>query len=254
MFFAANDVTNGNGLWKTDGTSGATSIVADIFTGAGNASPKLSANNNGKILFSATNGDSPTETDFYSVDGSFASLPVKLREFTVTVKANDALLGWTTLEEQGTKNFSIERSYDGQIFEGIGVVTAVGSVSIGHAYWFTDAGIINSGKNIVYYRLQIIDNDGKSAYTKVIALKLKGNSQWNVNLLSNPVQDNLTVILSGATGNTKLFVYDISGKVIYTTSLQNINGQFTLPVVLQKGMYFLEAKNNNIRKTIRFIK
>ena len=36
--------------------------------------------------------------------------------------------------------------------------------------------------------------------------------------------------------------------------MENVNGQITLPVMLQKGIYLLEAKNNNDRKIIKFIK
>ena len=106
-----------------------------------------------------------------------------------------------------------------------------------HAYSFTDAGIINSGKSIVYYRLVTTDKDGKSENSNVISLKLKGNSQWNVQLLSNPVQDNVNVILSGITGNVRFSIHDISGKTIYTKSFQDINGQISLPVILQKGSH-----------------
>jgi hypothetical protein len=119
---------------------------------------------------------------------------------------------------------------------------------------FIDAGIVNSGKSIVYYRLLTSDKDGKFENSNIISLKLRGNSQWNVRLLSNPVQDNVNVILSGITGNVQLSINDINGKTIYIKSLQNTNGQISLPVVLQKGVYILEAETNNERKSVKFVK
>jgi hypothetical protein len=229
-------------------------IVQDINLNAADADPSGLLIFNQKIVFGATDGDNANARDLFVVDGSFTPLPVKLTDFTVALKTNDALLQWSTAQELNTKNFTIQRSYDAQHFEDIGMVQAAGTSSNRHAYSFTDAGIINSGKTIVYYRLLITDKDGKSQNSSVISLKLKGSSQWYVRLLSNPVRDNVNLILSGITGNVQLSVRDINGKTIYTKSLQNINGQISVPVVLEKGVYILEAETNNERKTVKFIK
>jgi hypothetical protein len=46
----------------------------------------------------------------------------------------------------------------------------------------------------------------------------------------------------------------VSGKTLYRKSMENVSGQFTLPVMLLKGVYLLEAENNNERRIIRFVK
>lgn len=262
FYFGATDgVAHGDELWKTDGVplGTGTSMVFDIYPNAGNANPnELSFVSNGKIIFTGTDGDDivndPMHTDLYAIDGFFSPLPVKLTDFTVTLKTSDALLQWTTAQELNAKNFTIQRSFDAQHFEDIGIVPAAGTSSNSHAYSFTDAGIINSGKSIVYYRLLSTDIDGKSENSNVISLKLKGNSQWNVRMLSNPVLDNVKVLLSGISGNLQLSIKDINGRTVYSNSYQNINGQISLPVVLQKGVYILDAETNNERKSIKFIK
>jgi ELWxxDGT repeat protein len=255
FFFPANNATYGLELWKSDGTLAGTDTVKNINPGANDANPFLDPFIvNGKILLVATDGDNASETDLYAVVGTFTALPIKLTDFTVTLKAKDALLEWSTAQELNTKNFTIRRSYDAQHFEDIGIVPAAGTSSNRHTYSFTDPGIVNGGKSIVYYRLTVSDKDGKSENSNVISLKIRGNSQWNVHLLSNPVQDNVNVILSGITGNVRLSVRDMNGKTIYTKSLQNTNGQISLPVILQKGVYVLEADTNNERNLIHFIK
>ena len=181
-------------------------------------------------------------------------MPVKLTDFTVTPKDKDALLQWSTQQEVNSKSFSIQRSYDGQHFEDIGNVNATGTTYLVSKYSFTDAGIMSSGKPIVYYRLNAIDKDGKSAFTNIISLKIKGNSKWSLRLLSNPVKDYVSLMLTDVSGKLQLSVRDISGKILYTKSMENVNGQISLPVTLQKGMYILEAENNNERKIIKFIK
>ena len=254
LFFSADDGTNGNELWRTDGTEGGTSMVFDINPNAGDSDPLLyPILSDGKIIFSATDGD-PNLTDLYVLDGTFSPLPVRLTDFTVSLKADDALLQWSTSQELNGKDFTIQRSYDAQHFENIGVVQASGTVFNRHSYSFKDAGIVNSGKDIVFYRLVVSDKDGKTENTNIISLKLKGVGKWNVLLLSNPVGDNLKILLSGTTGKVVLSVRDVSGKAIYTNSIQNMNGQISLPANVRPGIYVLTVETNNDRKVIRFVK
>ncbi|HSN60697.1 MAG TPA: hypothetical protein VLR49_07170, partial [Ferruginibacter sp.] len=198
LFFAADNGTLGNELWKSDGTSTGTSMVFDINLNAADALPDLSLICNGKIIFTATDGDDPNNTDLFAVDGNFVPLPIKLSDFTVTAKMNDALLQWTTLEEVNASHFSIQRSYDAKNYEEAGTVLAYGTSSNRRNYSFIDKDIINSGKTIVYYRLLTFDKDGEMEYSKVLSLKLKA-SQWNVRLLNNPVKDQINIQLQGLT-------------------------------------------------------
>jgi hypothetical protein len=83
---------------------------------------------------------------------------------------------------------------------------------------------------------------------------MKGNSDWNLRLLSNPVIDYVNLMLTDVSGSLQLTVRDMSGRMVYTSSMNNVNGLICLPVLLPKGIYLLEAVLNNERKTIRFIK
>ncbi|MEP7142598.1 MAG: T9SS type A sorting domain-containing protein [Ferruginibacter sp.] len=256
LYFPANNGANGSELWKSDGTSGNTSMVSDIITGLPGSEPHLEfflINN--KILFEADNGDDPNEKDLYAVDGAFLPLPISLGSFTVKPTNADAVLNWRTLLELDSKDFTVQRSFDGLNFKGIGTVPASGTSSNVHEYSFIDAGIMNSGKNIVYYRLLTTDKNGKSALSPVITLKLKNTGKWEVHLLVNPVPDNVKLILSGITENVQLSIIDMNGKQFFTSLIAPVNGQISLPTAgIPHGSYVLLAETANEKKTIRFIK
>lgn len=254
LYFAANDGPQGNELWKTDGTTAGTVLVKDIFPGTGDSDPELGLIVSSKILFTATDGDDPDHRDLFVVDGVFNALPIKLLDFTVTPKGADALLQWSTAQEINSKDFTVQSSDDAQHWNTLGTVAAAGNSSQKTDYSFTDINVMNSGKSIVYYRLISTDIDGKSQNSEVISLKINGANNWNVQLFSNPVQDNVKLMLTGINGKLDLHINDISGKTIYKSQVQNQNGLLTIPVNLQRGVYILVARNNNEKKSLKLVK
>ena len=259
LYFAADNGAIGNELWKSDGTTGGTTLVKDINptttpVDKRNADPNLDFIVNGRIMFTATDGDNATNTDLFVVDGIFNPLPVKLLDFTVMPTSNDAILRWSTAQEINTKNFTVQYSTDARAWENLATIGAAGNSSVKNTYSFNHAGIINSGKAIVYYRLITIDNDGKKEYSNIINLKLKGTNKFNVQLFANPVRDNVKILLEGVTGNVELSITDLSGKTMYKNQIQNQNGLLTIPVNLGTGVYILVAKTNKEKKAVKFIK
>jgi ELWxxDGT repeat protein len=256
LYFPANNGTTGLELWKSDGTAAGTDIVADIVTGPGGSDPEVHYFLvNGKVLFGADNGDNPSETDLYVVEGTFTPVPVKLTDFTVRLRSADAHLQWNTEQEQNSKDFTIQRSFDGVHFETIGKQAAAGNSSNRKVYTFIDAGVGTLGHAMVYYRLLSADFDGKATMSPVIAQRLAHSGEWTVRVLANPVHGDLRLMLSGVKENIQLSILDLTGKKLYSNSMIGLNGQVSLPASdLPRGMYILVAETNNDRKIIRFVK
>jgi ELWxxDGT repeat protein len=255
FYFTANDETHGTELWRSDATDAGTTYVADINLNAEDADPVAwPIINNGKLLFTATNGDNANETDLYVVDG-VSPLPLSLLDFTVTANSNDALLKWSTTQEVNSKDFIIQRSFNGTSFTDVSGVSAAGTSSIKRNYNFTDVGITSSGKSVVYYRLNSRDKDGKTTLSKVISLNLKKSNKWNVQIVTNPVRNNLNLMITGVQENVQFTITDMSGKALYKSIPSKANGQVTIPtIILQAGVYVLVSESNNERKTVMFVK
>jgi ELWxxDGT repeat protein len=76
ILFSADDGSNGNELWKTDGTSAGTVRVTDINPGPGNANPAELTDVNGTLFFRAD--DNLGDEEVYRLDPPYAGPPVKI--------------------------------------------------------------------------------------------------------------------------------------------------------------------------------
>ena len=75
-FFAANDGVNGVELWKTDGTTGGTSMIMDIFPGSNGSFPHGFGELNNQLFFGAT--DYPGLEKLWVSDGTaLGTVPFK---------------------------------------------------------------------------------------------------------------------------------------------------------------------------------
>jgi hypothetical protein len=141
-------------------------------------------------------------------------LPVKLISFGASAKKETIQLDWETSSETNTSLFEVERSGgDGQ-FKKIGEQTASGNTDKPVSYLFVDKGP-SPGKN--YYRLRMIDRDGKWEYSNIISII----SEKVVPLYSiypNPVSDavSVTIDMQNA-GKLSLRLYDMNGHLLLST-------------------------------------
>ena len=267
LYFSLDDREHGDELWKSDGTEAGTSLVKDLNPnkeegeeegeeiGEGSNISFFFVPVNNFILFTATDGDNDFMEDLYRLDGVFAPLPVKLQDFTVSLAGADAQLLWQTASEQNTLDFVIERSDDGSRFTRIGSVAAAGESNSKKQYAFTDGGIANSGKTVVYYRLRMRDKDGKETFSKVVSLNLKEAAGFTIQLLGNPVQSDLRISFSKTTAPVNLTIRDASGRTVKMLQVKSENSVITIPAGnLSPGAYFLTAESNGKSSLVKFLK
>ncbi|HYE56565.1 MAG TPA: Ig-like domain-containing protein [Chitinophagaceae bacterium] len=211
------------------------------------------------------NGFAPACSNEANVTINFAAgmLPVRLADFTASVNdANDVTVSWATTYEQGSSHFIVERSYDGVNFEDAGKVKAAGNSFNKKEYAFTEKvrnGVSN--KKDLFYRLRMVDNNGREELTRVLVLRLfKTTSLKMVSVTPNPVVNDINVQVQLKTNAYIVMkVTSNSGVEVARKSIRGNEGQnvFTLDGTskLKPGIYMLEVIiNSNERISVKLVK
>lgn len=181
------------------------------------------------------------------------ALPVLLTNFQVSKQGANALLTWKTASESNTYKFEVEHSIDGIHFATAGSVNAQGSSSIDHFYTFIHLSPL-PGQN--YYRLKLIDLDGKTTFLPVKTLLFDAGMLAPIILLSNPVINNNIHVQVNAKGLVQFNFYNLQGQKLLTRNITNTaSGSryfINLPQA-ETGIYILEATINQQRYTLKLL-
>jgi Secretion system C-terminal sorting domain len=176
-------------------------------------------------------------------------LPVTLVDFKATKLTTSSIkIQWTANREINFNKFEIERSIDGVNFNIINTVVAQNLIN----YTVTDFNLPTV--KTIFYRLKLIDIDGKFTYSKIVTLPLFNNS--GASLFPNPATDKLQIkLLQPAAGNCSISIYDGVGKKVMVTTLSGIQNFISLPIQqLAVGKYYISIQTNNSLIQESFIK
>lgn len=254
LVFAGNNGTSGVEPWKSDGTAAGTFQIADI-NSTGDSNPYFSFIWNGDIYLSADNGNGGTAfTDFYKLQGPFSPLPVSLGDLKLTVQPASVLLNWNTLSESNSDQFEIMRSTDGVYFTKIGSVGAAGESSTEKRYAYADLQAYQQGVQVLYYRLNMKDKDGRSALSKIVKATLE-SPVMQVSVYPNPAQDILKLRYTTASP-AQIKITDLNGQTLMTRSVsiaENAVEQINISH-LPKGSYLLQFENKQGTSTTKFMR
>ncbi len=191
-----------------------------------------------------------TTSDHYPVFSRFAFdpsvLPIKVTEFTAVKQSNAVRLSWKTSEEINSKEFVVERSADGASFSAIGTVTAKGTASV---YLFIDDAPL-TGNN--FYRLKLVDKDGKAEYSKVI--KINFSKQLAVRIAPNPAVNFINVAVENSSSAVTLEIVDLNGKLVRKQQITPAS-QYTPVIItgLAKGLYTVKVIGSAEVATVKLV-
>lgn len=167
-------------------------------------------------------------------------LPVKLFSFSGTALGKINRLNWQTATEKNTSAFIIERATANLQFMPIGKIPATQTSNTIQEYTFTDGAPLSDN----YYRLKIIDADGRFNYSNTIKIA-GGIAMRNFAVFPNPAVNYITVqhpaaskaiiTLTGMDGKTITVLQPAANAV---QSTLNVNG-------LAKGIYQIIWSNGS---------
>lgn len=186
-----------------------------------------------------------TTFSLYGGAGNQASaLPVNLYLFSAITVENKVELNWSTASENNSAYFNVERSEDGNNFYTIGTLQAMGNSTQNVDYNFMDN---NPFRGVSYYRLEQVDFDGTSTYSKVCSVIIKDNS---FNIYPNPIENRVVSIYLDDNSYQKIHInlYDYSGRLILYRLVEKSYAlnNFSIDVsTVQSGNYILQLVSEN---------
>ena len=172
------------------------------------------------------------------------TLPLELISFSAEKLSAAALLKWVTSNEINVKEFQLERSLDAVNFNTVNTQAAQNGGTT-HSYSYTDQ-LQNINAGIIYYRLKMIDIDGRIKYSLIVKVYQDSKMTNSLAITPNPVVDKATLrIVSTVAGNCDIRIINQLGEVLYQQKAQLIKGENIIGInslpSIAKGVYTVQA-------------
>jgi len=182
-------------------------------------------------------------------------LPLKLLSFSANGLGKVNQLNWQTATEINTLKFNVEKSVNAHDFSLIGTVTAAGNSTTAKSYSFTDTKPLYG---VNYYRLQMVDKDGKYTYSDIKSVSNK-SVDFKAQLYPSLVNNMVSILLNNSeTQKTRVQIVNGGGKIVLAQNFIAEKGTTIKDVDvahLAAGMYWVLVTTNNISTVkLKFIK
>ena len=157
-------------------------------------------------------------------------------------------LTWKTGSEQNLRQYEIEYSSDGKYYKNLGFIPARNNIN-GDLYEFEDPV---SYSDSAFYRLKIVDNNGRWLYTEPVLFHLNKITTFFVypSVITSHV---INIFLNDPFYS--LEVVNMNGEVMLTQNLSGKTGRFDIPISpnLSAGMYIVQLSNYDKKITQKVI-
>ena len=258
-----------NAVWDISRPNGAGNTLVEVAWNGGNEGLGFStlANNQfGLLQYNGTTwipGSTPissnsanTASDSFATFTQFAVsklnglLPICKIDLQAVKVYNVIKIDWKTTCEINVKEFIVEKSSNGVEFSPINTVAAINTSAAEKNYQSIDNSI---NSNIIYYRVKVVNNNGKIEYSNVVAIKTTTKHSFEV--VTNPVLNkDLKIQLSNLQkGSYSLEIINAIGQKMQQVNLQldnnNISKTIQLSQSISTGLYFVKLSGLNITET-----
>ena len=218
----------------------------------------------GKVLTTSQNPFQGTIDEIKVYNGALSALeianqytmalPVKLNNFSAKLNNQTVLLNWTTAQEINTSHFEIEYSNNANEFKKVATIEASGNSNTQKNY---GANHTINKESVHYYRLKMVDKDGKFSYSEIVRLKSDTKGlllDVYPTIVTNTANINVTAIENST---ASIEVYNTQGQKVQQQHIVLKPGTQSIKLdasVLSKGNYFIRLVTNQQQLSTQIIK
>ncbi|HCP93353.1 MAG TPA: hypothetical protein DIU05_04860 [Bacteroidetes bacterium] len=190
------------------------------------------------------------------------TLPVEFISFTANKQNEQVLLNWITASEINNKSFGVERSYDAQTWNEIGIVKGAGTTLKNTYYQYLDNNPEYSNiypTTSIFYRLKQMDFDGKENYSNIVAVDWTQPDLAAVDIAPNPFTEELYIsINSNGPSTIAVELQNLMGEMYVNKSMQLDYGKNTIHIndfnTVPAGVYLLHIQQQQGSQYFKIIK
>jgi len=178
--------------------------------------------------------------------------PLNFLAFEVKQTDNTkVLLTWITANEHNVSHFLIHTSQDGVTWNVPPVRIPAKNQALNTYQYMLAANY----SGVTYYKIQEVDNDGKTDFSNIKSLNFNTND--DVYVYPNPAEDkaHIRYSLSGEKVLT-IILFDALGKKVFENTYTGLGekGEISIDLELASGIYLLEVIADTFVKDIKLIK
>ena len=205
------------------------------------------------VAFMKTLTDNTLATNPKWSDPFPTTVPVQLVDFWGKIELEKAKLTWQTASEKDNNFFTIEKSIDAKSWVSIGTQRGAGFSQQKQNYEFWDNDL---SKNVQYYRLKQTDFDGRSTFSKIIAINNLENKNNYFLIYPNPTSNWLSISSEfiAKDKSNPFFIFNSAGQIVFEKKISNTNDLKINIAHLPNGVYFAQLRIGNQAKTQKFVK
>jgi uncharacterized repeat protein (TIGR01451 family) len=181
------------------------------------------------------------------VQSNIVALPTRLLQFLGNRQNTTVNLFWEIADPGSVHHFEVERSTNGNSFSFAGR-----SVSSQSGYSFTD-NISALPSNTIYYRLKVVEQDGKYYYSKILLFRSNPDKE-QFSVYPNPTSNDAFVSLQSEEDCIVLIkVIDVSGKIM-TVRKERVNKGQTIIELTElnrfiQGQYLIQLQKGEWKQS-----
>ncbi len=223
--------------WENVGMATAPSTYSDngAFTTTYSTAPDLGS-------VDAPSSGNPFVAYTWAVAPVSTPVSLDLLSFDGAAKDCDAVLTWTTANEDKFSHFEVEYSKSGNAFDNVGRVNGGQS-----QYSFTYAQASGNG----FYRLKMIDMDGVFAYSNNVKVKTECDANI-IEVYPNPAHQSVSI--KGLQAGNAVQLINVLGQTVATQKASGLAVETINISHLAAGNYNLVIQNGLERKVFKLVK